>query len=55
MRGVLTCGVTGMKAGFSHSPVCVIFGPKRETVEDCGGMGEQGLGKARWQGVGVTG
>lgn len=27
LGGVLTCGVTGMGAGLSHSPVCVVSHP----------------------------
>jgi hypothetical protein len=32
LGGVLTCGVTGMKAGLSHSPVCNVSSTGRSLL-----------------------
>jgi hypothetical protein len=38
LGGVLTCGVTGMKAGLSHSPVCNVSRAGAHTAQSSQGI-----------------
>ena len=45
LGGVLTCGVTGMKAGLSHSPVCGVSTARCDQINACFACDDA------WQGV----